>query len=99
MYQLHTPNTILLGKTGSDLATTDVPEVYLKPAESPRHPSAGEPATVFRYDIVWEFVSAIVEQREAVPSFGLGLRAQQVADAVLASQLERRWIELPNLIE
>jgi len=99
VYQLHTPNTILLGKTASDLAITDVPKVYLNPAESPRAPSVGEPATVFRYDIVWEFVSAILERREAVPSFRLGLRAQQVADAVLASQAERRWIELPNLTE
>ena len=99
MYQLHTPNTVLLGRTGGDLTTTDVPEDYLKPAESPRDPFAGEPATVFRYDIVWEFVSAILERREAVPSFLPGLRAQQVADVVLTSQAERRWIELPNLTE
>ncbi len=99
VYQLHTPNTILLGRTGSDLPAIDVPEDYLKPAESPRDPFAGEPATVFRYDIVWEFVSAILEQRQAVPSFQLGLRAQLVADAVMTSQAERRWIELPNLTE
>ena len=99
VYQLHTPNTILLGRTGSDLATADVPEDFLKPTDSPRDPFAGEPATVFRYDIVWEFVSAILERREAVPSFRLGLRAQQVADAVLASQAERCWIKLPNLTE
>jgi predicted dehydrogenase len=97
VYRLHTPNTILLGKTGTDLSETDVPNEYLKPAASPRDPSQGAPATVFRSDIVWEFVSAIVEQRQAVPSFQLGLRAQQVADAVLASQAERRWIELQDL--
>ena len=33
---------------------------FLKPADSPRDPAQGEPATVFRYDLVWEFVSAIV---------------------------------------
>jgi len=36
---------------------------------SPQDPSQGKPATVFRYDLVWEFVSAIVEGRPAVPSF------------------------------
>ena len=44
-----------------------VPAEFLKPADSPRDPADGEPATVFRYDLVWEFVSAIVEGRPAVP--------------------------------
>ena len=39
---------------------------FLKPEGSPRDPADGEPATVFRYDLVWEFVSAIVEGRPAV---------------------------------
>jgi predicted dehydrogenase len=51
---------------------------------------------VFRYDLMWEFVSAIVERREAVPSFYDGLRAQIVADAVLRSYDERRWIDIPD---
>ena len=85
VYQLHEPNTLLLGKTGQDLAPVDVPAEFLKPAGSPRDPGQGEPATVFRYDLVWEFVSAIVEGRPAVPSFYDGLRAQQVADAVIDS--------------
>ena len=55
----------------------------------------GEPATVFRYDLVWEFVSAIVEGRAAVPDFYDGLKAQIVADAVIAANRERRWIEIP----
>ena len=49
-------------------------------AGSPRDPKQGEPATVFRYDLMWEFVSAIVEGRDAVPSFYDGLNAQLVAD-------------------
>src|SRR5688572_982892 len=69
VYRLHMPNQIMLGKTGQDLAPVDVPAEFLKPADSPRDPSKGEPATIFRYDLVWEFVSAIVEGREAVPSF------------------------------
>ena len=53
-----------------------MPAEFLKPAGSPRDPRQGEPATVFRYDLIWEFVSAIVEGRPAVPSFHDGLNAQ-----------------------
>jgi predicted dehydrogenase len=95
VYRLHEPNSILLGRTGSDLAEVAVPAEFLKPANSPRDPSQGKPATVFRYDLVWEFVSAIVEGRDAVPSFYHGLTAQIVADAVLVSHEERRWVEVP----
>jgi len=56
----------------------------------------GEPATVFRYDVVWEFVSAITEQRDPIPSFYDGLHAQVAADNVLASYDERRWVEIPD---
>jgi predicted dehydrogenase len=96
VYQLHEPNTILLGKTGCDLAPIAVPNEFLKPIDSPRNPKAGEPATVFRYDLMWEFISAIVERREAVPSFIDGLRAQAVADAVIESYKNRSWIEIPR---
>ncbi len=94
VYQLHEPNTILLGKTGDDLHAVPVPSEFLSPLGSPRNPTEGEPATVFRYDLMWEFVSAIVEGREAVPSFRDGLNAQLVADAVLVSHEERRWVDL-----
>jgi predicted dehydrogenase len=96
VYRLHEPNVILLGKTGQDLAPVDVPTEFLKPKGSPRDPSQGQPATVFRYDLVWEFVSAIVEGRDAVPSFADGLAAQVVADAVLDSYAERAWVEIPT---
>ena len=95
VYQLHEPNTILLGKTGSDLAPVPVPPEFLKPEGSPRDPSEGKPATVFRYDLMWEFVSAIIEGRQAVPSFYDGLNAQIIADAVLESYEKRTWIETP----
>jgi len=96
VYRLHMPNQIMVGKTGQDLAPVDVPAEFLKPESSPRDPSQGEPATVFRYDLMWEFVSAIVEGRDAVPSFYDGLRAQVVADSVLRSHVERRWIDIPD---
>ncbi len=96
VYRLHEPNTLLLGRTGRDLAPVFVPEEFLSPEGSPRDPQAGVPATVFRYDLVWEFVSAITQGRAAVPSYYDGLRAQIVADAVLRSHAERTWIEIPE---
>lgn len=96
VYRLHEPNTILLGSTGHDLAPVAVPAEFLKPADSPRNASEGKPATVFRYDLVWEFVSAIFASRQAVPSFLDGLNAQIIADAVLESYEKRRWIDTPQ---
>ena len=96
VYRLHEPNKLWLGRTGDDLAPRDVPEEFLKPSGSPRDTHAGVPATVFRYDLMWEFISAIVEGRDAVPDFYDGLRAQAVADAVLQSHERRVWIEIPD---
>ncbi|HTM53178.1 MAG TPA: Gfo/Idh/MocA family oxidoreductase [Pirellulales bacterium] len=94
VYQLHLPNNILFGKSGQDLAVAEIPSEFLKPEGSPRDLSQGEPATVFRYDLVWEFVSAIADERQARPSFFDGLKAQVVADAVIESNDSRRWIEI-----
>ena len=94
VYQLHAPHSVLLGKTGQDLAQVEVPREFLKPADSPRDPELGEPATVFRYDLMWEFISAIVARRQASPSFYDGLTAQMVADAVIESHQSRRWVEI-----
>ena len=95
VYRMHEPNTLLFGKHGGDLEPVPVPAEFLAPAGSPRNPREGVPATVFRYDLAWEFISAIVEGRQAVPSFYEGLNAQMVADAVLVSHAERRWVETP----
>jgi predicted dehydrogenase len=95
VYRLHEPNTILLGKTGQDLAPVPLPVEFLKPPDSPRDITQGPAATVFRYDLMWEFVSAIVRHRPAVPSFLDGLNAQIVADAVLESHARRAWVETP----
>ena len=93
VYRMHEPNKILIGRTGKDFEAVEVPAEFLVPKGSPRKHDEGHPATIFRYDLVWEFVSAIVEGREAVPSFFEGLNSQIVADAVLRSHRERRWIE------
>ena len=99
VYQLREPNRIWLGRTGSDLAPVEVPEEFLKPADSPRVVGEGDPATVFRYDLVWEFVSAIVEGRQAVPSFDHGLNSQIIADSVLESNENGAWINVASRLE
>jgi predicted dehydrogenase len=94
VYRMHEPNTLLLGKHGGDLEPIPVSAEFLKPKDSPRDPTQGEPATVFRYDLAWEFISAIVEGRDAVPSFADGLAAQRAADAVLDSFERGVWVRL-----
>ncbi len=94
VYRLNDPNTILIGRSGRDMHEEPVPEEFLKPKGSPRDPHTGKPSTVFRYDLVYEFVSAIVEGRDAVPGFDDGAKAQAVADAVLESFERRTWIEI-----
>ena len=45
---------------------------------------------------MWEFVSAIVEKRPAVPNYLDGLQAQIVADTVLQSHRDRTWMDVPK---
>lgn len=97
VYQLTDPNNIRIGSTTRDMEVVPVPAEYLVPAGSPRDPSKGSPSTVFRYDLVWEFVSAILEERDAVPGFHHGATAQAVADSVLTSYADRRWVDVPQL--
>jgi predicted dehydrogenase len=98
VYQLADPNHIRLAREGRDMEVLPVPREFLVWPGSPRDPSVGKPSTVFRYDLVWEFVSAILEKRDAIPGFDDGARAQAVADSVLKSFEERRWIDIPALI-
>ena len=94
VYRLHCPNTILVGKHGGDLEEMPVPQQFLKPAGSPRSTDDPDPSVVFRYDMVWEFNSAITEQRAAEPNFYDGLVAQRVADAVLQSHADGAWVDV-----
>lgn len=94
VYRLTDPNNILIGKPGQSLKTEPVPEEFLVPKGSPRNPQEGVPSTVFRYDLVWEFVSAIVEGRDAVPGFDAGASAQLVADKVLESFEKQTWVRV-----
>ena len=49
---------------------------------------------MFRYDLVYEFVSAIVEGRDALPGFNHGAVAQAVADSVLDSFEKKAWVDV-----
>jgi predicted dehydrogenase len=100
-YKLTDPDHVILSRSkagaserGKSMQETAVPREFLTPPGSPREPGKGIPSVVFRYDLVWEFVSAITESRDAVPGFDHGAAAQAVADAVLESFAERRWVEV-----
>ncbi len=96
VYRLHEPNEVLLGRHLGDLESVPVPQRLLKPQGSTRSLEDPDRAIVFRYDMVWEFHSAIREQRPAVPSFYDGLTAQIVADAVLQSSDGAGWVNVPQ---
>ena len=93
-YKLTDPNNVIVGLNGEPMKEQPVPDEFLVAPGSPRDPSAGDPSVVFRYDLVWELVSAIVEDRDALPGFDHGASAQAVADAVLDSFDNRRWVEI-----
>jgi len=95
VYRLHTPHEILFGKRGEPYRAIPVPTEYLTRPGSPRDPQEGDPQRTFRYDQAWEFVSAIREERDPVPSFYDGMRAQAVADSILLAASERRWVDVP----
>jgi predicted dehydrogenase len=94
VYRLTEPNTILLGKHGGTMEPVPVPAEFLVVPGSPRNPKEGVPSTVFRYDLVYELTSAILEDRPAVPGFDDGARAQAVADAVLESNMKGAWVDV-----
>ena len=98
-YQLTDPNNVILGKHGGTMEKQAVPEEFLVAPGSPRDPHEGVPSTVFRYDLVWEFVSAIEEDRDCVPGFDHGARAQAIADAVLDSHEKRAWVDVDLNLE
>jgi predicted dehydrogenase len=97
-YQLHAPHEILFARRGEPYRAVPVPEEFLKRPGSPRQPREGDPVRTFRYDQAWEFVSAIREGRECVPSFYHGMRAQAVADVILEAASSRRWMEVPECL-
>jgi len=98
-YRLTDPNTIMLSKNGECMKPVTVPDEFLVWPGSPRNPDDGEPSTVFRYDLVYEFISAIVEERDAASGFQAGMSAQAIADAVLKSFEMKQWIEIDEFLQ
>jgi len=95
VYRLNTPHQIEIGKRGGRMEVRPLGEEWLTVPGAPRDPHAGDPLTVFRYDQSFEFISAIRERRQAVPSFYDGARCQAVIDAVLRSAETRQWVDVP----
>ncbi len=95
-YQLHSPHTILMASPGKKYRRRAVPEAFLKRPGSPRNPAEGDPMQIFRYDQAWEFVSAIREGRDCLPSFYHGMRAQVVAEAIVEAVATRQWVNVPT---
>jgi len=96
VYQLHDPYNILFGTHGKSLEKLPVPKEFLVIEGSPRAPDQGKPSEVFRYDQMYEFISAITEKRPGRPSFIDGAKAQVVADAALLSSMERREVDVQH---
>lgn len=94
VYHLHTPHEILFAERGEPYRVMPVPSQYLTRPDSPRDPADGDPVRTFRYDQAWEFISAIREGRDCVPSFYHGMRAQAVAEAIVTADKERRWVDV-----
>jgi predicted dehydrogenase len=98
VYQLGRPNEIQVGRKGSaGLESMAVPKEFLKVPGSPRDPQSGEPIQVFRYDQNYEFIDAILNKRDASPSFEEGARCQAVMDVALQSERSRRWVDVPEI--
>jgi predicted dehydrogenase len=91
-------NQLQVGKPGgTGLETITIPKEFWTWPGSPRDPNQGDPLVTFRYDQTFEFIDAIANQRECVPSFLEGARAQAVMDAAHVSAEECRWVDLPQL--
>jgi predicted dehydrogenase len=84
------------GKVGGPgLETLEIPREFWKVPGAPREIGQGDPLVTFRYDQAFEFIDAILNQRDCVPSFRDGVEAQAVTDAALRSAADGRWVELP----
>jgi predicted dehydrogenase len=96
VFQLEHPHRIQMGKTGrGGLSTVPVPAKFLTWPGSPRDPGNGDPLITFRYDQDVEFIQAILQERDCLPSFREGAEAQAVMDAAIVSASEKKWVDLP----
>ncbi len=96
VYQLEPSHQILFARRGEPYRSRTVPDEFLKLPGSPRDPQVGNSLWNFRWDQAWEFICAIRQERECIPSFYHGMRAQAVADAILTAARTRRWVQVPE---
>jgi predicted dehydrogenase len=95
VFQLEHPHELQVTKRGeTTLRTVPVPREFMTWKGSPRDPGVGDPNIAFRYDQDFEFIQAIREGRDCVPSFREGAQAQAVMDAAVLSAREKRWVEV-----
>ena len=97
IYRMATPGVLQLGRMGGALETVPVPEEFARPVGGVPGPLEGDPLETFRYNEIFEFVEAIRQGRECVPSLADGARTQAVVDAVLESSERRCWVEVPQI--
>jgi predicted dehydrogenase len=94
IYELQDPHRLVGVRRGGGLEQMTVPPDLLAYTGEPL--SAGvDPQQAFRWDQDAEFIAAIREGRPCVPSFHDGARAQAVIEAIVASNAERRSIDVP----
>jgi len=92
VYELGAPNQVKVGHPGrARYDTQEVPREFLVYRDSPRDPRDGDPVQTFRFDQLYEFISAIRDERDTWPNFGDGVCAQAVMDAMLLSASSRQW--------
>lgn len=98
VYLLERPLELQIGRPGgAGLETLPVPAEFLTWPGSARDPHEGDPLVTFRYDQDFEFVDAILNERQCRPSFLEGARVQAVMEAALKSASEERWVEVPSV--
>jgi len=94
VFELRHPYELQIGRRNGRFETVKVPQEFWKVPGSLRLAGDGDPSVVWRYDQEVEFISAIQQHRDAIPSFYDGVRCQAVMDAVVQSVAERRWVDV-----
>jgi predicted dehydrogenase len=95
IYELEHPLRLVGTRRGGHLAELPVPRDLLT-YTGERLAAGVDPQQAFRWDQDAEFITAIREDRPAVPSFHDGARVQAVIEAIVASAAVGRSVEVPS---
>jgi len=93
VYELLHPHRVLGARRGGALQAMAVPPELLSLSGGPLDPDV-DPLQAFRWDQNAEFIAAIQEQRDCVPSFHDGVRVQDVMDAIVRSAADGRAVDV-----